>query len=135
MPYRKPLPQPNHDDKIFWESCNNHELRFQKCQHCGFVRWPPSIICPECYSEEAYWITATGKGKVYTYAVYHQAYHPAFEGELPYVIAVVELAEGPHLLTNIVNCSPDEITCEMPVVVTWENISKEFSLPKFKPCR
>jgi hypothetical protein len=78
-------------------------------------------------------IEAIGKGKVYTYAVYHQAYQPGFENELPYVTAVVELEEGPHFLSNIVGCRPDEVKCDMPVQVVWEDITEEFSLPKFKP--
>jgi hypothetical protein len=108
-------------------------LRFQECRDCGYVRWPPSIICPLCYSSNTEWIVASGKGKIYTFAVYHHAYHKAFEGSIPYVTAVVELEEGPHILTNIVDCSSDEVRCDMPVVVTWKDINQEFSLPQFKP--
>ena len=133
MAYEKPLPQPNADDKPFWEGCKRHQLQFQKCQSCGHVRWPPSIICPMCYSSDTEWIIAGGKGEVYTFVVYHQSYHPAFEGELPYVAAIVELEEGPHILTNIVGCDPSEVKCDMPVEVAWEDITEEFSLPKFKP--
>ena len=133
MTYKKPLPQPNSDNKSFWEGCREHQLRFQKCQSCNHVRWPPGIICPQCYSKETSWITATGRGTVYTYAVYHQAFHPAFKGELPYVTAIVALEEGPHFLTNIIGCAPEEVRCGMPVEVAWEDINQEFSLPKFKP--
>ncbi len=133
MAYEKPLPQPNADDKNFWDGCKEHQLRFQKCRSCGLVRWPPSIICPMCYSNDTEWIVASGKGKVYTFAIYHQSYHQAFENELPYVTASVELEEGPRILTNIVGCSPDEVRCDMPVKVIWEDITEEFSLPKFKP--
>jgi len=133
MTYEKPLPHPNADDKIFWEGCREHHLRFQKCEECGLVRWPPSAICPNCYSRDTIWISAAGKGKVYTFAIFHRAYHPGFEGELPYVTAVVELEEGPHFLTNIVGCRPDEVKCDMVVEVIWEDITEEFSLPKFRP--
>ncbi len=133
MTYEKPLPHPNADDKIFWEGCREHHLRFQKCEECGLVRWPPSAICPNCYLRDTIWITAAGKGKVYTFAIFHRAYHPGFEGELPYVTAVVELEEGPHFLTNIVGCRPDEVKCDMVVEVIWEDITEEFSLPKFRP--
>ena len=78
------------------------------------------------------WIEANGKGKVYTFAVYHQAYHKAFENDLPYVTAVVDLEEGPHILTNIVGCGSEEVGCDMPVEVTWGD-TEEFSLPRFKP--
>ena len=101
MRYEKPLPKINSDVKPFWEGCKNHELRFQKCQACGHVRWPASIICPECHKKETEWIIACGHGTIYTYAVYHIAYHPGFVNDIPYVVAIVELDEGPHLLTNM----------------------------------
>ena len=132
--YKKPLPNMNGDNEEFWAGCKAHELRFQKCRACGHVRWPASIICPMCYSKEMQWTAAKGKGRVYSFAVYHVAYHPGFENDLPYVVADVELEEGPRLLTNIVGCRPDEVKCEMLVEVTWEDTTEEFSLPKFKPC-
>lgn len=133
MKYQKPLPQPNADTRPFWDGCKEHQLRFQKCGNCGHVRWPPAIICPMCHSRETEWIVASGRGKTYTFAVSHHAFHKAFENDIPYVVAIVELEEGPHLLTNIVGCSPEEVRCDMPVEVTWEDITREFSLPKFKP--
>jgi uncharacterized OB-fold protein len=133
--YHKPLPNINDYSKEFWAGCKEHELRFQKFNVFGHVRWPASIICPVCYSNETKWIVSGGKGKVHTFVVYHMAYHPGFERELPYVVADVELKEGPRLLTNIVACGPDEVKCEMLVEVTWEDITEEFSLPKFKPYR
>jgi len=133
MDYKKPLPRPNPDTKPFWDACRQHELRFQKCLACTHVRWPASIICPSCYSTEAEWINASGKGTVYTYTVYHQAFDPAFEKDIPYVTAIIRLEEGPHLLSNIVGCAPDAVYCDMPVEVTWEDVDEAFSLPKFKP--
>ncbi len=135
MTYEKPLPQPDADTRPFWEGSKEHQLRFQKCRNCAHVRWPPSIICPMCYSSDTDWIAASGKGKVYTFAVFHRAYHKAFEKDIPYVTASVELEEGPRLLTNIVGCAPGEVECDMPVEVVWEDIKEEFSLPKFKPVR
>jgi uncharacterized OB-fold protein len=133
MTYLRPLPQPNADDKFFWDGCKEHKLLFQKCQNCGLVRWPPSIICPNCYSRDTEIVEATGKGKIYTYAIYHQVYHQGFENEVPYVTAVIELEEGPHFLSNIIDYEPDEIECDMPVELVWEDVTQEFSLPKFKP--
>ncbi len=133
MTYPKPLPQPNADDKFFWDGCQKHKLLFEKCQNCGLVRWPPSIICPNCYSRDSELIESSGKGKLYTYAVYRQAFHKGFESEVPYVTAIVELEEGPHFLSNIIGCSPEKLHCDMPVEIVWEDITREFSLPKFKP--
>jgi uncharacterized OB-fold protein len=131
--YSKPLPEINEDNREFWIGCREHELRFQKCKACGHIRWPASIICPRCYARETQWVVARGKGRVYTFVVYHVAYHPGFESDVPYIVADVELEEGPRLLTNIVGCRPDEVRCDMPVEVAWEDITEEFSLPKFKP--
>jgi uncharacterized OB-fold protein len=133
MPYERPVPKPNPDTEPFWKGCKEHQLRFQKCEDCGHVRWPPSIICPTCYSRETDWIVAGGKGKIFSFAVYHHAYHPAFKNDLPYVVAIVELEEGPHLLTNIIGCDHEALRCEMPVQVIWEDIAEGFSLPKFQP--
>jgi len=131
--YHKPLPQVNGDTEGFWTGCKGHELRFQKCKDCGHIRFPAAMICPECCSRDAQWIVASGKGKVFTYAVYHVAFHEGFKDDVPYVVADVELREGPRIVTNIVGCEPHEITCDMPVEVTWEDITEEFSLPKFRP--
>ena len=133
MAYEKPLPKPDVDRKPFWDGCKEHKLSFQKCKECDHVRWPPAIICPKCYSQQTEWIQAAGNGKVYSYVVYHQAFHPAFKDDLPYVVAVVELEEGPHILANIVGCSHDKVKCDMPVEVTWEDITEEYSLPTFQP--
>jgi len=132
MEYGKISLKPNADNKPFWDGCKEHQLRFQKCRNCGSVRWPASVVCPLCYSGDTEWIVASGKGKIYSFVVYHQAYHKAFESDVPYVVASVELEEGPRLLTNIVGCRPDEVRCDMPVEVTWEDINEELSLPKFK---
>jgi uncharacterized OB-fold protein len=133
MSYDKPLPCINSDNKPFWEGCRLHELRFQQCADCGHVRWPPAIICPECHSSETAWLVSKGIGKVYTFVVYHEPFHPAFVSDLPYVVAIVALDEGPHLLTNIIDCNPEDVACDMPVMVIWEDVTDEVTLPKFKP--
>ena len=131
--YEKPLPRVNPDTKPFWDGCREHTLRLQKCMECDLVRWPPSMICPGCHSARTEWITAVGTGTVYTYAVYHRAFDKSFKEDLPYVTAVVRLAEGPHLLTNIIGCKPEDVRCDMPVEVVWEDVTGEFSLPRFRP--
>jgi uncharacterized OB-fold protein len=131
--YPKPLPDINEDNKEFWSGCKAHELRFQKCGDCGHVRWPPSMICPECHSSETEWIVSSGKGTVYSFVIYHVAYHKGFREDLPYIVADVELEEGPRLLTNIVDCLHERISCDMPVIVVWDDVTEDCSLPKFRP--
>ncbi|MFP4194365.1 MAG: Zn-ribbon domain-containing OB-fold protein [Desulfobacterales bacterium] len=74
-----------------------------------------------------------GKGKVYTFAVYHTAFHSGFEDELPYVVAIVELEEGPRMMANITGCDPGGVYCGMEVEVTWTDATEEFSIPGFSP--
>ncbi len=132
MTQRMPLPIPDDDTRPFWEGCRQHKLLFQKCAACRSVRWPPSFACPSCYSRDTEWISASGKGKVHTFAVYHKAFDPAFEDQLPYIAAVVELVEGPRVLTNIVGSLPSDVACDMPVEVFWEDVTDTISLPKFR---
>ncbi len=131
--YQKPIPVPSEESEPFWEMAKKHELRLQKCSDCGAFRFPPAVVCPECTSMEAEWTAVSGRGRVFSFVIFHRPYHPAFKGDIPYGVAVVELEEGPRLLSNVVSCSPEEIRCDMPVVVVFEDITPEVTLPKFKP--
>lgn len=131
--YRKPLPIPDDDTRPFWDSLKEHKLRVQKCSQCGRFRFPPRAICPYCMSLDSEWTEAKGKGKVYSFTVVHRPYTPAFEHELPYVVAIVELEEGIYLITNIVGCKPEEVKIGMEVEASFEDVTPEFSLHKFQP--
>jgi len=133
MTYAKPVPRINADNRAFWEGCRQHELKFQQCAKCSQVRWPPSDLCPQCHSTDTDWLSSKGFGTVYTFAVYHAAFHPGFKADVPYTVAVVALDEGPRLLTNIVGCPPDQVRCDMPVEVTWQEVDEGITLPKFRP--
>jgi uncharacterized OB-fold protein len=133
MEYTKPLPQIGPDTRAFWEGCRDHKIRIQKCGDCGHLRWPPAFFCPNCLSRNTQLIAASGRGTVYSYVVYHVAYDPSFKQDLPYVVALVELEEGPHLLTNIVECDPNAVFCDMAVETVWDDVTDTVSLPKFRP--
>ena len=75
----------------------------------------------------------SGNGKVFSFVTFHRVYHPAWEGDVPYVVALIELEEGPRLLSNIVGIAPDQVRCEMPVKVVFEDVAKDVALPKFTP--
>jgi uncharacterized protein len=75
----------------------------------------------------------SGRGKIFSFVTFHRVYHPAFEQEVPYVVALVELDEGPRLLTNIVGVPPDQVVCEMPVKVVFDDVASDVSVPKFTP--
>lgn len=131
--YRKPLPQPSETSRPFWEGTKAHELRLQRCRDCGKRIFYPRSICPFCLSERLEWVTASGKGKVYSYTVVRRAVHPAFQADVPYVLAIVELDEGPRLTTNIVGVEPEEVRVDMPVRAAYDDVTPDVSLLKFEP--
>jgi uncharacterized OB-fold protein len=98
-----PLPQGTAVSEPYWDALAGGELHFQRCTSCGNAWLPPRAECPRCLAATWEWVRASGRGKVVTWVVYHRAYHPAFESRLPYNVAVVELEEGPRLVTNIVD--------------------------------
>lgn len=133
--YKKPLPEVTPESAPFWEYCKQHEFRLQRCSDCGTVRNPMAFICPSCTSDRSTWERLSGRGTVHSFVVYHQVYHPGFTGEVPYVVALVQLDEGPRFLSNLVGCPKEDVTVGMPVEVVFEDITVEFSLPKFRPRR
>ena len=130
---QKPLPRIDEVSRSYWEATKRHELVLQKCQECGHCRYPPGEICPSCLSDRLKWVKTSGRGIVYTWTVFHQLYHPAFEQEIPYAVVAVELDEGPRLLTNLVDCKVEAITMGMPVEVIFDDVTDEITLPKFRP--
>ena len=132
-PYRKPLPRVDEESRGWWEALARHELWFQRCRDCGTARLYPRALCTSCLSSATEWVRATGRGTVYTFTVTHQNQAPGFREELPYVLAIVQLDEGPKLMTNVVGCAPDAVRIGMPVEVVFEDVTPEITLPKFRP--
>jgi uncharacterized OB-fold protein len=128
----RPLPAPTPETKHFWEGTKAGELRLQRCDDCRHTYFPPRPFCPKCASRRVSIVKATGKGKLFSYVI-HQRPAPGFTP--PYAIAVVELDEGPRLMSNIVGCpqTPDALVLDMPLEVTFEKQSDTVTLPLFKP--
>lgn len=133
--YRKPLPRLDEENRPFWEACARHELYVQKCRRCGTVLYYPRAFCPEDLSTDLEWIKCSGKGTVYTYTATYQNQSAGFRNTLPYIMAYVELEEGVRMLTNIVDCTPEEVSIGMPVEVAFEDATPEISIPLFRPVR
>jgi len=117
-----PLPEPTPLSQPYWDALRQGRLTFQRCRHCSHAWLPPRAECPQCLEAEWDWTTASGKGRVISWVVYHHAYHEAFRDRLPYNVTLVELDEGPRLITNIVN--PDHgggIKAERPVQLHIED--------------
>lgn len=130
--YDKPLPQITPQARELWEGCRKHKLLIQRCLACGTLRHYPRIMCPNCSSWDTEWVEVSGKGKIYSWTVAHQAFHPAFIDEVPYASVIVELDEGVRLVTNIVDAKPGELYIGMPVEVVFQDATSEITLPKFK---
>lgn len=131
--YAKPLPRVNRLSRPFWEGAKRHELLLQRCAACGVHRFPPSERCARCLDAATEWVPASGRGKVWSWIRMWQPYFPAFDADRPYVIAYVELDEGPRLMTTVVDCDPAHISCDMPVEVVFDDVTDAISLPKFRP--
>lgn len=131
--YEKLLPHIDEMSRPYWEGAKRHELLLQKCQECGYYRYPPGETCPSCLSDKLEWVKVSGRGSVYTWTVFHQAYHPAYKDDIPYAVVAVELEEGPRMITNLVNCRIEDIKMGMPVEVVFDDVTEEVSLPKFRP--
>jgi len=133
--YKKPIPTPSVRSTPFWRSCHEHVLSLPRCSDCGSFHFPPAILCPECLSDRLEWARASGRGKVFSFVLFHRVYHPGFAEEVPYPVAVVAMEEGPRMLTNLVDCAPADVRCDMPVEVAFEDITDEISLPRFRPAK
>jgi hypothetical protein len=128
-----PRPAPNADDAPFWEWCRHHELRLQRCDDCGAFRHHPRPRCPECRSPAATWTRVRGTGTVASYTVIHPPVLPAFTDRVPYNAVVVELDEGPFLVSNLVDVALDGLTVGMAVEVTFVDLDDTLTLPQFRP--
>ena len=131
--YSKPLPIITDDNRQYWQYCKKHELRMQKCHNCGYIRFPPSLVCPQCHSMDFEWEKLSGQGKIYSFVIYRMSYHPSYADDIPYTVAIIQLAEGPRMESNITDCKVEDIRIDMPVEVYFNDLTDEVSLPKFKP--
>lgn len=134
MSYGKPLPEPDAASQPFWDGCRSHRLLIQRCAACGTPRFPPGPRCPACRAPEAEWIEASGRGTVFSWIVVnHPVPREAYGGEVPYAVALVELAEGVRMPTNIVGIAPAGITAGMHVEVVFDDVTPDVALPRFRP--
>lgn len=130
---RKPLPRPTAISAPFWQAAKERRLIVQQCRQCGNVQHYPRPFCIRCAGDSLDWKTCSGRGTVYAFTVVRQAANPAFQAEVPYIHAIVELAEGPHLTTNLVDCAPEDAHVGMMVEAVFEDASPEITLIKFRP--
>jgi uncharacterized OB-fold protein len=131
----KPDPLVNNWARPFWDGTREEKLLIQKCSDCEQYIFYPRMACPHCFSENIEWVEASGKGTIYAFTVVESNAPSPFLEDMPYVIAVIILEEGVRMLSNIVDCNPDDLQCDQSVEVTFEKMNDEFTLPKFKPVK
>jgi uncharacterized OB-fold protein len=131
--YGRPVPQVEPEAAPFWESLREHRMRFQRCDECSQFYFPPSDRCPSCLSDRVTWTEVSGRGQVWTTATMFRAYHPAYQGDIPYDISIIELAEGAKLWSNVVDCDPDDVHVGMAVRVRYDDVTPSLTLARFVP--
>ena len=129
---QRPLPEPTPETRHFWEGTKAGELRLQCCDACRHIYFPPRPFCPKCASRNVTIVKASGRATLFSYVIH---YRPMTGFTPPYAIAVVELAEGPRMMTNIVDCpqTPEALQLDMPLEVTFAPQTDAITLPFFKP--
>lgn len=132
--YQKLLPVPNEETQPYWDSLKQHKMKLPQCKSCKQFHMYPRSHCPNCFSWDIEWREASGKGTLYTYAIQHRAQGPGFQDEVPYITAIVQLDEGPRLLTNLVGVEPDpaKVICDSPVEIVYDDVTDAITLAKFR---
>ncbi len=130
----RPIPPTSALTQPYWEAARRGQMAVQRCERCGQRPFPPRATCPSCGASSLSWSPVSGRATVYSYTIAHRPPHPAFAAQLPLVVAIVELEEGPRMVTNIVGCDPADVEVGMAVVATSEPIDDtDMVLPVFTP--
>lgn len=129
----RPLPSPDAATAPYWAAARERRLVMPRCDDCTHYHFYPRTLCPRCGSAHLTWTPVSGKGEIYSFTVINRAPSQAFSAAVPYVVGAVKLAEGPHLMTNIVGIAPDAVRVGMPVKVVFRKFSEEVTLPMFEP--
>jgi len=130
--YKKPLPVIEKWNAPYWQAAKRHEFVAQRCRACGYVHLPPGPVCTNCLSDDQDWMPLSGKGIINSYGVYYQQWHPGFADTIPYNVALIELAEGPQIISQVIGCENDALACGLAVEVTFDDVTPEVTLPKFR---
>lgn len=132
MSIAKPTPTPVPLTEPFWAAARRGELLLQRCRKCGHHQHYPRVLCTRCWHREHEWVPSSGRGRVWTFTVVHRPGHPAWDTEVPYVLAIVELDEGPRLLTNVIGIEPAEVTVDLRVTARFAE-DEDAPLVQFEP--
>lgn len=129
----RPRPQIDNWNRPFWDACNEQRLMLQRCTTTGRCFFPPAPVSPFTGRPEWEWITASGRGELWSFVVFHQSYFPGMKDELPYPVAMVKLEEGPFLLTNLDGLEASQAEIGMRLAVRFPGGPEGITLPQFGP--
>ena len=129
----KPLPRVSAFTRPYWEAARGGRFVLPRCRRCGEHVYYPRPWCPRCWSTALDWVETSGRGRIITYTVVHQAPSQAFADEVPYVLAVARLTEGPQMMANVIRIDPARVRIDMPVRVVFEERQDGFHIPQFAP--
>lgn len=131
----KPVPLPDEESEPFWQGAARHELVVQRCRSCGWLAYPPSVVCRRCPGDppDFEWVPLSGEGRLKTWTVVRDAFLPAFAEEAPYVIAEVELVEqeGLRIIARLAGVDPGRLALGMAVRVEFDDRADGVSVPQF----
>ena len=127
-----PPPAFNADSREFWEAARENRLLIKRCDACARVFFPPSYLCPDCWSDKTSWIDSSGNGTVYSYTIMARAPAPEFAARVPYVVVLIDLAEGPRVMANIVGPHALSTAVGDRVAVCFEDRSDGWKVPQFQ---
>lgn len=133
FPTRADIPTIDDETRPFWEAAREGRFLIARCGDCGRPHHYPRPFCPFCWSENVHWEDAGGRATLYTYSTVFVNDRPPFNDRLPYVAAVVDLVEGPRVMTNLVGCDPADLRIGQEVVVAYEELTDEITVPVFRP--
>jgi uncharacterized OB-fold protein len=126
------LPSIDFETRPFWDGLKERKFLLRHCNACGRDHYYPRPFCPTCWSDDVSWKEASGRGKLYTYSIVHVNDLPPFNERVPYVAAIVELDEGPRVMTNIEGVPFEELRADMAVTVDFRAISDDVTIPVFR---
>jgi hypothetical protein len=129
------LPSPEQDTQPFWDATKEGRLLIKHCADCGRYHFYPRTFCPYCWSENVDWAEASGKATLYTWSIVRQNDLPPWPERVPYVAAVVDLAEGPRMMTNVVDCDFDDLEMGMELTAVFHPTSDDVTIVQFRPAK
>jgi len=132
-PRPKPLPVITDESRPFWDGCRQGKFLLQYCERCRQYQFYPRMYCMQCGAETLTWVESCGRGVIYSYTIIRQIKSAEFGNDTPYNVAIVQLEEGPRLMSNIVDIDPAHLRVDLPVKVVFDAVTDAISIPRFRP--